>query len=310
MIAFGVPVHEEEPYERYAEPGIQRTLEPDSVVIALMSVFPIARIYNLLLDAAAAHDDLEALVLVDPHLELADPLFCAKVREALADPAVGAAGALGGIRGDTMAWWDGPVVAGSVTRRYREHLGGELPVAPWAPRRQAPAEVGALDGRLLVLSPWAVRNVRFDEELVLSYGFDYDFSRTVRAAGRKLWVADLAVVYHDPLKHVDNLEAWVQAHIAVTEKWERLDGVELSEADWRRRARRAEARRDLARAEVTVEMMLRDARFEALEQEIARLTDRLSWRLTEPLRVLNAARRAASRPARDGSRPWRRSSGR
>lgn len=314
MIAFGVSIHEEDVYRDHAEPGIRRALEPDSEVLAFRSLDPIARAYNLILDAAAAREDLEALVLVDPYCEIADPAFCAKARAALADPGIGVAGALGGERADSMAWWDGPVVAAPVTHRYHEHLGGELPVLGWAPRSQPPpAEVGALDGRLLVLSPWVVRNIRFDEELVLSYGFDYDFGRTVRAAGRRLLVADLAVVYHDPLELVDNLTAWVEAHIAVSDKWERLEGEELGEEDWKRRARWSEARREAARTEAFSEVMRRDARFDELDRQIAELTDTLSWRLTEPLRVLNASRRerrdAATRGERDGSRPWRRSSG-
>ena len=53
----------------------------------------IFRSYNLILDAAAAREDLEALVLVHQDAELADPDFCAKLRRALADPDVGVAAA-------------------------------------------------------------------------------------------------------------------------------------------------------------------------------------------------------------------------
>ena len=61
-----------------------------------------------------------------------------------------------------------------------------MPGALAGPQRgPPPAEVDTLDGQLLVLSPWAVRNVRFDESLLLGHGYDLDFCLQVRAAGRK-----------------------------------------------------------------------------------------------------------------------------
>ena len=53
-------------------------------MFAFEAVGNVCRSYNLLLEAAAAHDDLEALVLVDEDVELADPGFCATVRAAFA----------------------------------------------------------------------------------------------------------------------------------------------------------------------------------------------------------------------------------
>ena len=76
MIAFGVAITKPEPYERYAGRGIRRAAEGDSPVLAFAAVGPVARTYNLILDDAGARDDLEALVLVHPHMEIADPDFC------------------------------------------------------------------------------------------------------------------------------------------------------------------------------------------------------------------------------------------
>ena len=86
------------------------------------------------------------------------------MREALRDPAVAVAGrsAPRGVR--TIAWWEGEVSSAPVVHRYHEHGGGEM--RGYAGRgRGAAGEVDALDGFLLVLSPWAVRDVRFDEAL-------------------------------------------------------------------------------------------------------------------------------------------------
>ena len=182
VIAFGSAIGGAEAYRRYAEPGVRLASEPDSEVFAFAAVDSTARSYNLILDAAAARDELEALVLVHPHTEIVDPAFCAKVRAALADPEVGVAGCAGANRVRSIAWWEGTVISSAATQRYQEYGGGELPAISWARHRPPPAEVEVLDGQLLVLSPWVVRNLRFDED-VLDHGFDVDFSLRV-AGGR------------------------------------------------------------------------------------------------------------------------------
>ena len=58
----------------------------------------------------------------------------------------------------------GTVVSAPVIHHYEEHGGGELPAFSWTQREPPPAEVEAVDGQLLVLSPWVVRNLRFDEK--------------------------------------------------------------------------------------------------------------------------------------------------
>jgi glycosyl transferase family 2 len=299
LIAFGSAIADAEAYRRYAEPGIRRAAEPDSEVLVFAAAGPPGRSANLILEAAARHDDLEALVMVHPNTEIATPRLCGVVRDFLEDASVGAIGATGanGVRG--LAWWEGEVVSADVTHRYEEFHGGELPALSWTPHLPPPAEVQTLDGQLLVLSPWVVRNVRFDEELVLGHGFDVDFCASVRAAGRRLIVADLPAVHHRSLELVDNLEIWIEAHIAIAEK---LDSAlagspngstpeAVAHDPWRRRARVAEARREAARAIAFSKILALDAQVAELERELKAITDSPSWRLTAPLRTLNAARR-------------------
>jgi hypothetical protein len=293
MIAFGCAVSEPAPYTAYAEPGIRRAAESDSEVYAFASVGTIGRSLNLLLDAAARHEDLEALVLVHPHLELADPRLCHTVRDALRDPRVAVVGCAGATGVRSIAWWQGSVVTGRVVHRYTEHGGGELPAYAWNPVGTAPAEVDSLDGALLALSPWAVRELRFDEGLVHNYGFDLDFCLQARAAGHKAVVADLAVIRHRPLDLVENLELWVEAHIQMARKWEgRMPGGAPATTEWKARARRAEAEREAVRAEAYSRRLAIDARLEELDRELAETTTTLSWRVTRPLRELNRWRRA------------------
>lgn len=296
MIAFGSSIQGAEAYRRYAEPGIARAAEPDSEIYAFAAVEPLARTYNLILDAAAGRDDLEALALVHSHTELADPRFCAKVREALHDPEVAVVGCAGARSVRGIAWWEGSVVAGALVQRYDEFGGGELPAYSWTRRQPPPAEIEAVDGQLLVLSPWAVRNLRFDEELTLNYGFDVDFCLQARAAGRTVMVADVALVYHRSIELVNDLDVWIAAHVQLAEKWDRtLHGPVDGEEGWKRRARRAEADREAQRAIAFSTSLKLDARVLELEREFEAKTSSLSWRLTAPLRAVNRWRRGAVR---------------
>ena len=124
--------------------------------------------------------------------------FCARGARGAPRPGSGGRWMCGrdGVR--SIAWWEGDVVCGSVRQRYEEYHGGEIDSYRWTHRQAPPAEVEAVDGQLLVLSPWVVRNVRFDETLLLGHGFDLDYSLQVRQAGRKLLVAELGVL-HPPL---------------------------------------------------------------------------------------------------------------
>jgi Glycosyltransferase like family len=295
LIAFGSSISGAEAYRRYAEPGVRLAAGPDSEIYAFAAVEPIARTYNLVLEAAAAREDLEALVLVHPHTEIADPELCTKVRQALADPLVGVIGCAGATGVRSIAWWEGAVTSAPAIHRYEEHGGGEIAAVSWARRESPPAEVETVDGQLLVLSPWVVRNLRFDEALVLGHGFDLDFCLQVREQGRKVLVADLRVVHHRSLELVSDLEVWVQAHIRVAEKWGgALDGPAGDDAAWKLRARHAEARREAARAIAFSKALKLDARVLELERALAEKTDSASWRLTAPLRELNRLRRNAS----------------
>jgi hypothetical protein len=287
VIVFGAAIGDPEPYDRYAAPGLQRAAEPGSELHAYAAVGPIARTYNLLLDRAAAHADLEALVLVDSHVELADSDFCAKVRRALADPDVAVVGAAGAKGVHSIAWWEGDVSAAPVVHRYGEHGGGELPAYSWTNAAAAPAEADSVDGALLVLSPWAVRNLRFDESL-RSHGYDVDYCLRARRAGRKVMTADLRIVQHRSLELIGDVDVWVETHIQTADRW---DPGEPDEAAWKRRARRAEAERECARAIAYSNGLAWDARVLELERAMERATQTWPWRLTRPLREANRVRR-------------------
>jgi hypothetical protein len=303
MIAFGCAITEPEAYARWAAPGIARAREADSVVYANSSAGSIFRAYNLLLEQAAEHEDLEALTLLHQDVEIVDDGFCAKVREALSDPDVAVVGCVGALDARSMAWWEGSVTWASFTHRYYEHGGGEVEAFAMHPERVPPpayartGEVDTIDGFVMVLSPWAVRNLRFDESLGRFHGYDFDLCLQARAAGRKVLTADLKVIHHHSLDLLDDPEGWVQANVRIIEKWEERFpklAAQAGDGDWRARVRRSEAEAAAARTMRTAAQWQADARERELMRELEAMRASLSWRLTKPLRRTARAWRSLS----------------
>ncbi len=301
MIAFGSAITKPDIYRQCAEVGIRRVAEPDSEIYALPSIGSIFQSYNAIIDQAAAQDDLEALVLVHQDAEIVSDDFCAHVRQALSDPEVGIVGCVGAIDVRTIAWWEGSVSLASFIHRYDEHGGGDLPAFSWvwqeAPPYARTGEVDTLDGFLLVLSPWTVRNLRFDESLGQLHGYDFDFCLQVRAAGRKVMTADFRAIHSHSLEPFDDPGPWIEAHIKVAEKWDgRVGRVGQLAGTWEERALRAEAERDGARILQHSDALRLKAQSRELELALEEMTDSLSWRLTAPLRKVARVLRPQTKP--------------
>jgi hypothetical protein len=298
MIVFASSITDPEMYEEAAERGIRLAAEPDSEVMAHAAAGSLFRSYNLIMDMATERDDLEALVLLHQDAEITDRDFCVKLRRALSDPQVGVVGCVGAIGVRSIAWWEGSVTWASFVHRYRELGGGDLPAFSWngdkMPAYARTGEVDTVDGFVLGLSPWTVRNIRFDESLGGHvHGYDFDFCLQVRSAGRKVVTEDFKVVHHHSLDLISNPDTWIEAHMRVAEKWDgRMPNVGVVAGSWKERARRAEAEAAAARAQVASKQMLSDARATKLQRDLEELTESVSWRMTAPLRRLNALRRA------------------
>lgn len=289
MIAFGTAITDPEAYQRYCEPGLRVAAEPDSKLLPRASAGSLFRTYNLILEEAAELDDLEALVLLHQDTELVDADFCPKVRVALRDPDVGVVGCVGALGVRNIGWWEGSVTWASFIHRYQEFGGGDLPAFSWEKDKLPPyastGEVDTVDGFLMALSPWTVRNIRFDESLGLLHGYDLDLCLQVREAGRKVITADLRAVHNHSLDLIGDVEGWIAAHMRIAEKWDgRMPHVGEAGGDWQQRARRAEAEAAVNRALAVVNQLKGDARLRENETSI-------SWRLTEPLRRVNHLRR-------------------
>lgn len=293
-IILGCAVTDADLYERCAEPGLRRVLEADprTELVAQQSAGSLARNYNLIIEAVAERADLGGLILIHQDVEIVDLELSAKVRSALADPEVAIVGCAGALGVRSIAWWEGAVTWASFTHRYEEMGGGEIPGVSWredrVPSYAGTGEVDAVDGFVIALSPWALRNLRFDESLGRHHGYDLDLCLQARTAGKRVVTENLRVVHHHSLELLADPEEWIQAHIAVAEKWEgKLVPEGDSDADWRRRARRAEAEASAHR------LMLGGA---TLQRDVARnkllvTWGSTSWRLTAPLRALGRAMR-------------------
>jgi glycosyl transferase family 2 len=287
MILFGSAVTDSVTYDRCARKGIDRVREADSVVLPHQSMGTLFKNYNLILDLAAEHEDLEALVLLHQDAEIDDDDFCATIRAGLADPEVAIVGCAGAIGVRSIAWWDGAVTWASFTHRYTEIGGGQFDSMSWAPE-ETPSfchtgEVDSLDGFIMAFSPWAVRNLRFDETLGKLHGYDFDICCQAREAGKKVVTVDCKMIHHHSLDLISDPEAWIEAYVRLAEKWhDRLPHASDRDPDWRMRALRAEGEAAAAHGSAITHQL----RFEALERHLRELTTSPSWRITAPLRRL------------------------
>jgi hypothetical protein len=207
MIAFAVCVGSEDKYRQFAQPGLVSTCEADSPLAEVTTDSSIFTAYNEVLDAFADHDDLEALVLLHEDVEIVDSEFCAKVRAALADPDVAVVGVIGALGVTSLAWWKGDGRGRCLETRGLVDFGGGR------------HDVDSVDGLLLVLSPWAVRNLRFDDEGFTGFhGYDADICFQARAAGKRVVVEDIAVVHHTKGGYGD-MQAYAACDAAFRAKW-------------------------------------------------------------------------------------------
>ncbi len=213
MIVFGTAVADEDRFDRWALPGIARVLESDSIVMTRRGYGSIQGPYNSILDEAARLADLEAVVLVHEDTEIDDPELIAKIRNAFVDLSVAVIGPIGARAVRSMAWWEGETFG----RVVAPNAASEKVITTSVPHGWHRVE--SVDGLMLVLSPWAVREVRFDERFAPSFhGYDVDYCFQVRARGRDCLVAPLKAIHYGTWKP-EASAAWVAASLVWQRKW-------------------------------------------------------------------------------------------
>jgi Glycosyltransferase like family len=183
VIAFGCPIRDEEAYRRHAAPSIERVREADSLVIEKRGYDSIQQPYNEILEEAAAHEDLEAVILLHEDTTLDEPRLPGIVRSHLADPAVGVIGSIGARELTGLDWWNATRLGAAATplihRDYFQYSRGAH-------------DADAVDGYLMIVSAAVAGRVRFDERGKADFhGYDVDFCFRVRARGFRVVVDDI-----------------------------------------------------------------------------------------------------------------------
>ena len=211
MIAYGICIGSDERFTRCAEPGIVRAAGPDPLVLKRWGQKSLFAGYNSILDEARELPDLEALVLLHDDTELQDADFEAKVRELFSDPSIGLAGAIGASRVTSLAWWEGE-------RHGRASYDGSQGEGPRVDDFGVETvDVDCVDGYLLVLSPWVVAHLRFDDQTFDGFdGYGVDLGFSVRRAGKRVVVSDFPLHHHDRPR---NLLAFRRANVRWRAKW-------------------------------------------------------------------------------------------
>jgi GT2 family glycosyltransferase len=213
MIVFGVAVSDEQQLGEWALPGIERVAEPDSRVITQRGFDSVQVPYNRILDEAARIPDLEAVILLHQDTEIDDPLLLRKLRHALADPRVAVVGPIGGSNVSSIAWWEGT----SFGRVIAPNVGLDRMIHSTTPFGWHLVEV--IDGLMLALSPWAAREVRFDERFAQHFhGYDVDYCFQVRQRGRQCLVGPLQAIHYGTWK-AERSASWIEAELSWQRKW-------------------------------------------------------------------------------------------
>ena len=177
MLGYGVCVGSWDEFAAYVAPYVT-----GSPVMAVSGHSSICTAYNRILDHCRDWN-LEALVLLHDDLEITDPAFEAKVRAALVDD-VAIVGVCGGPSDQSLAWWNAEGCIG--------HQMTDSGLIDFGLRT---GEAAIVDGSIMVLSPWAIGNLRFDEGYDGFHGYP-DTCLDARAAGKRVVVADIDTHHH------------------------------------------------------------------------------------------------------------------
>jgi hypothetical protein len=227
MIAFGCAINSEEKYGRFALPGIERARDPEAPVIELRGRDCLFRAYNEILDRVEADRRIDAVVLIHEDAEIRDEYFAEKVRWALSDPEVAIVGTIGAVGVQGIDWWiHGYGIGYSVLEPIDPGVLYETPMleGPEASGAGGWGAVDSVDGYLMVLSRWAIRELRFDEREVGPgfHGYDADICFQARERGRKVFAVGMDVAHHrNSVSPNPYREDWLRAQVAFRRKWER-----------------------------------------------------------------------------------------
>jgi hypothetical protein len=188
VIVFGTCVGYPDKLAAHAAPGLVRSMGAEAYTHITYDsngkdIFPV---YAGIIQAAKDMPDVEALALMHDDLEFQDVELAAKIRAAFSDPDVAILGLIGSRGAKGLAWWEGERAGRVTDLTYGLHDFGF----------DAPA-VESIDGMLVVLSPWAIANLKLHG---LGYegfhGYADELCAQARDAGKKTVVVDIKALHH------------------------------------------------------------------------------------------------------------------
>lgn len=168
----------------------------------------IAPVYNRILDLYRGRDDLDALILLHDDLEITDPAAEAKFLEPLQDPDVALVGVAGGPGHLGLAWWNTSPIGHQMTDVMNLDFG------------QRAGDVDILEGSILVFSPWAIDNLRFDERFPGFHTYD-EIGMQARRQDKRVVVVDVDTHHHTAMgfKSEQSHLQWLEGDRRYREKW-------------------------------------------------------------------------------------------
>ena len=217
MIAFASCVGSPETYARHARRSIA-ALREEGAIVAEIETDAICPGYNEALDAFGEVEGLEALVLIHEDVEILSADLGERLRARMEDPGVAVVGAVGAREVRSLCWWEGRQFGRiAESRGLIDHGGGCH-------------DVEAVDGCFMALSPWAVRNLRFDDRYGGFHAYDVDFCLEARAAGKRVLVDSLPL-HHHTRGGLGDEEAFWQADAVLRAKWRARGLPMMSDAE-------------------------------------------------------------------------------
>ncbi len=171
---------------------------------------------------------------------------------------------------------------------------GDFPSLTWSADDMLPyartGEVDTVDGLIMVLSPWTVRNVRFDESLG-SQLHGYDFDLCLQVQRRPQGPRRESACHPPPLAGAGRRPGAVCSgpHAGRREVERAVPHVGSAPGDWKQRSRRAEAEAAATRAQVRSWQLQIESRIRRHDRALREVAESTSLRVTAPLRRLKAA---------------------
>lgn len=201
-LAYGVCVGSWDRFNQYVVPHTE-----GRELVGISGQTSIAVAYNRIL-TGLSHDSYAGLILQHDDLEITDPRAEDIILAMLAVPDVALVGVAGGDARSGLAWWNIDPVGHQLTDSMMIDFGCRA------------GDVTLLEGSLLAFSPWAMDNLRFDENIPGFHGYDEIAMQAIKEEKRVV-VVDVDTHHHSTLgfDSLDSHAEWHRADEYFRRKW-------------------------------------------------------------------------------------------